>query len=183
MNIGSPSPNNVTGYWEFQYEVTGNMHESNSLSWGTTKTDATTETDQWSQSITVSVEAGFEVEGFGGVKATVEGTQAVQYSNEYKETWSTSTTQAFDISFTTDQVGEVLWVWQWKFAINDSFGNQLTSASQQYALTNKGRLQPPQCQPGYNTDEYYQVCEAEYYLPGFSPPSTRRNLRAGSALS
>jgi CEL-III C-terminal len=178
MSTGSPSPNNITGYWEYQYEVTANMHASKTLSWGTTKTEAETETTQWSQSITATVEAGFDVLGVSG-KVTVSGTLARQYGQQYEQTWSVSQEETFDISFSTDQVDEVLWVWQWKFDIADSFGNSLKSSSQQYALTH-GMDQPPQCQPGYNTDEYYQVCEAGLYLPGYGPTSTRRNLRATS---
>jgi hypothetical protein len=175
MTIGSPSPNSVTGYWEFQYEVTANMEASNTLSWGTTKTEAETKTETWSQSITSTVEAGFEVEGFSA-KASVSATLGHEYAQQYESTWSTSQEETFGIAFSTDQVGEVLWVWQWKFHITDSFGNIVSSASKQYALT-KGMKQPPQCHPGYNTDEYYQVCEAGLYLPGYGPPSTRRNLR------
>jgi CEL-III C-terminal len=181
-NAGSPGPISVTGYWEYQYEVTVNMGESNTLSWGTTKTQAETETSQWSASITASVEAGFEIMGCG-VKASLSGTVAEQYGQQYQQTWSVSETETFDISFSANQSNKVLWVWQWKFDITDSFGNQLNSASQQYALTTAMEL-PPQCQPGYNTDEYYQVCVASYYLPGYPLPpssSTRgRNLRAGS---
>jgi CEL-III C-terminal len=156
------------------------MHETDTLSWGTTKTAAETETSQWSASITASVEAGFEVMGCG-VKASLSATVGEQYAQKYEQTWSMSETQTFDITFTTDQDNEDLWVWQWVFDINDSFGNQLTSASQQYALTT-AMESPPQCQPGYNTDEYYQVCVADYYLPGFgpAPSAARRNLRAGS---
>jgi CEL-III C-terminal len=158
------------------------MHETSSLSWGTTKTEAETETSQWSASITASVEAGFEIMG-DGVKASVSATVGAKYGQQYQNTWSMSQTQSFDISFSADQANQTLWVWQWVFDINDSFGNQLTSASQQYALT-KGMTLPPKCQPGYNTDEYYQACVAEeYYLPGYAPapvPTNRRNLRAGS---
>jgi CEL-III C-terminal len=179
--IGSPSPNNVTGYWEYQYEVTAHMHETKTLSWGTTKTAAETETSQWSASITASVEAGFEILG-DGVKASVSATVGAKYGQQYQQTWSVSEEETFGISFSTDQDGQVLRVWQWKFDINDSFGNQLTSASQQYALTNATMSQPPKCQPGYNVDEYYQVCEPEYYMPGATPTTTRRNLRAGSVV-
>jgi CEL-III C-terminal len=154
------------------------MQASNSLSWGTTKTEEETETETWSQSITASVEAGFNVMGFS-IEVAVSGTLASEYGQQYQSTWSANQEETFDISFSADQEGEVLWVWQWKFDITDSFGNDLESYTQQYALT-KGMEQPPQCHPGYNTDEYYQVCEAGLYLPGYSPPSTRRNLRATS---
>jgi hypothetical protein len=180
-NTGSPSPNTVTGYWAYQYEVTAHMNETNTLSWGTTKTEAETETSQWSASITASVEAGFEIMGAEG-KVSVSATVGAEYGQKYQQTWSVSQEETFGISFSTNQDGETLWVWQWVFDINDSFGNKLTSASQQYALTKQMTL-PPRCQPGYNIDEYYQVCDANYYLPGYTAapavPSTRRNLRAG----
>jgi CEL-III C-terminal len=155
------------------------MGESNTLSWGTTKTQSETETSQWSASITASVEAGFEIMG-ADVKATVSGTVAQKYGQKYQQTWSVSQTETFGVNFSTNQIGQVLWVWQWVFDITDSFGNTLNSATQQYALT-QGMELPPQCHPGYNTDEYYQVCDTNYYLPGYGPPpSTRRNLRSGS---
>jgi CEL-III C-terminal len=179
MKIGSPQPNAVLGYWEYQYEVTANIQETNLLSWGTNKTAAETQTSLWSASITASVESGFDIMG-NKVRGTVNGTLATKYGQQYSQTWSMNQEQTFNISFLSDQIGEVLGVWQWKFYINDSFGNQLTSASQQYALTKKGgggTVQAPKCQPGYNTDEYYQVCEPEYYLPALNPQSTRRNLR------
>jgi hypothetical protein len=125
------------------------------------------------------VEVGFEVEGGPSAKATVSGTLSSSYANTYAQTWSSNEEQDFLISFSVDQEGEVLWVWQWKFNITDSFGNHLGSYSRQYALT-KGFSQPPQCHPGRNTDEYYQVCEPGLYLPGYGPPPTRRNLRAVS---
>jgi hypothetical protein len=158
MTIGSPSPNSVTGYWEYQYEVTANMGETYTLSWGTTKTEAETNTSEWSQSITANVSAGFDVMG-ESASVTVSGTLASEYGHDYQSTWSADQEESFDISFSTNGEDKVLWVWQWKFDIKDSFGNHLTSASQQYALT-KGMSQPPQCHPGYNTDEYYQVCDA-----------------------
>jgi hypothetical protein len=125
------------------------------------------------------VEAGFSVEGFSEAKVTLTGTQASSYAQAYAQTWSVSQQETFDIEFTNGMEDEFLFVWQWKFDITDSFGNNLESYSKQYAPV-RGWNTVPQCQPGYNTDEYYQVCKAGFYLPGYGPTSTRRNLRAVS---
>jgi hypothetical protein len=187
ITTGSPSPNHaINGYWEYQYDGPSYLiGQSNTLYWGTAKTEAETETSQWSQSITAAVEAGFSVEGVSGARVTLTGTQASSYAQAYAQTWNMSQLEAFDIECTyDDELEGDIFVWQWKFDITDSFGNNLESYSQQYALT-MAMDRPPQCQPGYNTDAIYQECQAGLYLPGYGPPgygptSTRRNLRAAS---
>ncbi|KAL3937740.1 MAG: hypothetical protein SGARI_002004 [Bacillariaceae sp.] len=141
---------------------------------GTDKTNADTNTSTWNDQITATVKAGIDVEGLSE-SASLSSQQSQGYTSMASTTWETSTETTVTHNF--NETGMA--VFQWVFNINDSFGNNLNSLSEDIALTPSAGS-PPQCQPGYNIDVHYQTCETGYYLPGYPTSSRRRGLLRGT---
>lgn len=159
----------MVGFWQPQYEVIGQV--ANQLRHGTTRTSSFSITDEWSRSVTSSVEAGFEVKGAGSLESKVETTVSRSYANTYKQEWQVTEEEVFTITLggIGSNVDQGRTLWQWIFEITDPLGDVYFSKSRRYALTD-GQEIPPRCQPGYaaGTSLDYQECTSpDRILPGF----------------
>jgi len=158
---------NVTGWWDYQYSLAGPGKRV--LTFGTQKTHSESETETWSQSVTLSVSGGFTYSSQGGaggdVHVTVSGTLSHSIAETYSDTWSTSTEETFEVDFPDHDTG--MSVWQFHFNITDSCKHVETTHTAEYAVT-PNRLHVPCCLPGYGVDmpNYTTCVSKETMTPG-----------------
>ena len=159
------------GSWQQIFSIS-NSTSHFTYSYGTTKSDTTTNSTQWNDSVTASVTASMTVEGIGGASTTVSGTISQQFGSSDSRYWSMWTTDSMMNDYDASQNG--MEVWQWSYEISDPYGNLVKTMSLSTAITPNAAT-PPKCLPGYqkpNTD--YQECiSADGTLPG----ARRRSLR------
>jgi len=125
---------------------------------GTKKTDSSTKTSQWSDSVSVKVSQGWTFAGEGG-SVEISSEIAHQTSATYKSEWSVSDTQQYQITWGKENIGKESW--QFQFEPTDSCGNTLTTYVKEFAIT-EGAWRPPCCVPGYMTDgAKYLTCHSE----------------------
>jgi hypothetical protein len=167
QNCPPPPPppctaNHVKGHWEYQYMIAAPTTET----WmhGTSKSHSESQTETWSNSVTITVSEGFELEGEKSsiqVATTISHAVAQAYSNE----WSESTQQTWGISFGDSAVGKA--AWQFKFEETDSCGHVENTLIREYALTPDAAT-PPCCVPGYTHDApaYTRCTSQDALVPG-----------------
>ena len=154
-----PSPANctataVSGSWVYRYTIAAASTET----WktGTEKSHSQSKTESWSNSVTISVAAGWSFMG-GGAAVEVDTTIAHRTSSSYTDEWSESTEHDFSVTFGSSDVGKAAWQFQFT-PIVDSCGHKETTLVKEFALT-KYAAQEPCCIPGYSTDApAYTTC-------------------------
>ena len=166
----------VTGYWQPLQQLSGPT--TIALTEGATKTNQYTRTAEWSNAVTASASADFNVEGIGGLSLKLDSTTSRKLTNSYQNTWSTTTTTTITRNY--DFGYQPTELWQWWTEIIDPEGNRVIAKSADLAHT-PNKTMPPKCLPGYaamnSTD--FQTCTSGGYLPGAFPPQpiVRKNLR------
>jgi len=152
--------NATTGHWQYRYTIPGAVTET----WrhGTTKTYSESKTDEWSESVSVAVDAGFKFLGVG-VDTTVTTEFSHQFSQTYSNEWSTTDEHDFQVTWSEKDIGRA----SWQFVVNelDTCGHQEESLLREFAIT-PNRLSEPCCLPGYSFDApYYTKCAKGAMLP------------------
>jgi len=144
----APAPpcdrNHVTdksGEWHVLQTV--GTHQTLEFSRGVTHSYTHGSDHSWSQSVTTSVEAGFEAFG-ADTKVTVSSTTAYELTLSHSTTFETSYGEKFTEDFDAGTV------WQWAWAVTDGCGkSQITSND---LVLTRGVWDPPCCLPGYAYD-------------------------------
>lgn len=151
----------VKGSWTSKYTISSQGSET----WrhGTSMTHGNSKTEEWSSSVTRTVNTGFELEGISA-STEISSTIGHSTSNTYSQEWTTNDEHAFTVTWGPNAVG--LNAWQFIFAPYDSCGYTEQSKTQQYALT-EGAWRPPCCLPGYATDapSYSKCHSADVMIP------------------
>lgn len=146
----------VRGRWQPLQQITGLTEVSEET--GTTKSKTSTKSSEWSMSVTRSVEAGFEVEGFSAkasVSATV-GRTMVQTEGRY---WATDKTSRIT-QIVEPREGEK-YLWQWQMEVSTADVEDVTVKTNDLAKT-AGKWQMPKCAPGWCLDSpRCQSCMSE----------------------
>lgn len=104
-----------------------------------------TSTEEYSESVTRSVSAGFDVGGIGA-DAFVTSNESHRFSISDQKSWSVKQSSAMTRKFNFGQGV----VWQWQYKVMSSFG-QSTCFTMHFALTNNV-ANPPCCLPGMFQD-------------------------------
>lgn len=141
----------VKGYWVFFQDVGGNDGGSTTieLSWGTQHTTSWSKEKSFSETVSKSVEAGFEIEGGPNAKASVTKEFSRSMSNTLGEEASTS--EGTKISKTFKASEKVGVVWQFCVATTNNhhkYKNEIVvTKTRQMEATPNAEL-PPKCMPG-----------------------------------
>lgn len=110
---------------------------------GTTHSYTKTNAEQWGNSVSATVQAGFEAEIFSG-SISITGTISNQISQTYSSTFSTTQSSEEDYECGPGEV------WQWVFEIQDECG---TSTSKRFdVVVTANQAQVPCCLPGFFKD-------------------------------
>lgn len=160
----------VEGRWKWYTTLTGD-ERSIKITHGATKTKSETKTEEWSSSVTTTVETSLDAPlpfgATGGGKTSVSNTISRSMANTFSEEWSSSETKEDTITIKhDDKIG--LELWQWVFDIEDPMRNKVSAGTIAYAYT-KTRREPPRCFPGYSagTTIEHQICEPGGCMPGY----------------
>ena len=116
-----------------------------SWSWttGVDHSYTTGNTETWGESMTESVNAGFEFGPFSG-GASVSSESSHSISQEYSQTFTMTKEQSYQMT----AVPGALWMWQ--FHVNDTCGTSVVNTTT-YVQTNNV-VELPCCLPGYAMD-------------------------------
>lgn len=136
-------------YWE--YTFTPSVSTIHTLSHGTKKKHAESETEEWIKSITRTMSEGSEFEQVS-VSSTISHSLAQTYADE----WEVSAYESWTYHFKDADIGKAFW--QFKLDHTDVCGHKETSLTQEGALTTS-MDQKPCCLPGHASDApHYQNC-------------------------
>jgi len=167
----SCSISKVRGEWEGRFTIQGQYSFKAAV--GTQRSDSSSTTKAYTDSVTLGLKTGASVE-WG------TGTYSAEVSAEYRHEWSTSYTTAITTvrstatEFTANfghrdsQYGKYLW--QFKFTSTDSCGSASTTLAREYAFTST-KAEKPCCFPGHCTDAKFSSCD--WCSPGFTVPTMK----------
>jgi len=114
---------------------------------GSAKTEASTKTEEWSKSVSATVEAGFEYPGGTSGSVSVTGELARQAAQEDSESWEKNEVESVTITFPAEDVGKD--IWQFQYQVTDGCSNEVTAKTLHLAKKTGGKESPPCCLPGY----------------------------------
>ena len=164
-NCAGPPPSfpcsakSVKGYWRYRYTIP----TDNTETWkhGSLKKYQDSKTEEWSDSVTIKVELGFEIEGFD-LGFSVGPTLGHKFAETYSQEWSVSEEYDFTFRWSGQDVGKA----SWQFVVDtlDTCGHKERALLQEFAVT-PNREREPCCLPGYGVDmPYYTRCVSKEYL-------------------
>lgn len=148
--------NKSMGQWLYKYTISGTVTET----WkhGTTKTHEESKTEEWTESMSVSVDAGFKFLGMG-TEITITGGFAHSTSSTHQDEWSITEEEDFSITFDEAYWGKA--AWQFIFSEFDTCLHQENTLTREFAVT-ANAMDEPCCLPGYAADApKYKVCLSE----------------------
>ena len=143
----------VQGRWAPHGTIVGQITET----WehGTSKTHAESKTEDWSQSVSITVTQGWSLFGQGG-SASITGTISHSTSNTYSREWTVDEKYTFQLTWPQEYKGKASW--QFRFESSDTCSHREDTFTREFAVT-EGQFRPPCCVPGYALDApYYTIC-------------------------
>jgi len=148
---------NVKGYWINPPKLgCPNGPIDITYDWGTKRSYSVTNSEKWGESVTTSVESGFEFEGVGSAKVQVSGSVSHETAKDMTSAFETTESESCSVKF--DKGG---CVWQFVFETTDSCGTSYTYGCG--LILTPDKVEAPCCLPGYNADPTYQTCLDEQY--------------------
>jgi hypothetical protein len=146
------------GHWERRGgQIAGATTETWTV--GTSQTSSETKTEDWKQSVTETVSAGFSFENVGGASVEISGTIAHETSTALSSAWTEDDSNTYEVKYRAEDIGKQ--PWQFIFAPSDSCGNTVRSAAQSLAITD-GAWEEPCCLPSYADDApYSRICHSQ----------------------
>lgn len=106
-----PAKAGTTGAWTQAASCAGCGYLNQAVTWGTQRTDTTTITQQWTQTVTTSMEAGFSIEGITGkVSSSVANSYA--HGTAFATALTTSYGQTVTANCQATAPGESLAIYQ-----------------------------------------------------------------------
>lgn len=114
--------------------------------WGSVKQGESTQTEEWAQSVSATVEAGFELGAASG-SVSVTGELAQTSAQQDSTAWEKNEEETLKLTFSAQDVGKD--IWQFEYQVTDGCSNTVTSKTTHLAVKTGGIESPPCCLPGY----------------------------------
>lgn len=163
------------GFWKYIRSMpsSSSYSESTTVSYGTELTHGWSRTSTWSKTTTASVESGLEIEGVGGMSASLEQSVTQEVATTVTRELRTSYGKERTINYNPDAHSTSLW----QFVVETTNhhykykGQTVSTYTQSVELTG-GRGKPPRCVPGYcKFDTGCQECQPGGRIgPPVAPP-------------
>jgi len=146
----------TAGKWEWDQKLP--THTVIQYQWGSTKSSSSTKSEEWAESVSASVEAGFQY-GVASGSVTVTGSLAKQAAQQDSDAWEKNEVETLTMTYAAEDAGKD--IWQFQYQVTDGCDNHVTSKTKHIAVKEGGLESPPCCLPGYGTDHTYTKCTSQ----------------------
>jgi len=161
--VALPSNAVTIGAWTQVASCNGKCTIAETVTYGTEHSQSTTTTDEWSQTVTTSMESGFEIEGVGA-KVSTSVASGFAHSSSFQDALSTSVSKSItvDCGEKSDDVQKLLY--QFSTHTDRDCLNTGNCSGSTFTLDTVCVTDPahgytgPQCAPNACADKTCSVC-------------------------